>query len=196
MMKPQCCAFLVVQALSVACSGTKAHGPLPRSTSAASADTAPAAKPEAFTPRPPAVPAEFADALERGETLQLLSLFPYPRRHEEVLWKERGYDQGEVLGDYAVLGRTELEPTARRRLVNAFYKAVAESDAMAACFEPRHAIRVRSEHATFEAVICFACGQVDVTKDGKPFGGFSIALYVPRAFDDPLRRAGIPMSDL
>ena len=55
------------------------------------------------------------------------------------------------------------EADARKNLVAAFEKGVADNKGIAAkCFNPRHGIRVTQDGKTADFVICFECSQFDV----------------------------------
>jgi hypothetical protein len=57
-----------------------------------------------------------------------------------------------------VLGLTINDAETRHRLVSSFQRAVAENQGtIAACFNPRHGIRVTRKQKQVEFVICFEC---------------------------------------
>ena len=63
---------------------------------------------------------------------------------------------------YPVLGGVEITSTQEKtNLLNAFTKGIRESDGMvAACFNPRHGLRIIDGTTTNDFVICFECLQV------------------------------------
>ena len=64
---------------------------------------------------------------------------------------------------------------------------------MAACFNPRHGIRVTRNEKEADFVICFECAQVEVF--GENYGRFLIANSAQPLFDSVLRISGIPRED-
>ena len=52
------------------------------------------------------------------------------------------------------------------KVTAAVMKGVAEGDAGAKCFNPRHGIRVKEDKTTYDLVICFECHWVYVYTDG------------------------------
>ena len=93
------------------------------------------------------IPANAAIILEQGDHFELLSLDP--RRQEHAA-------EGDFHG-YRVLGAAFISDVeTRKKLVSAFEKAVAENEGiMAACFNPRHGMRVTRNKKQVDFVICF-----------------------------------------
>ena len=101
-------------------------------------------------------PAEVVKALESAEEFELLSLDPDFRNSDK---SEKGFHE------YKVLGKTKVKDKKdRKKLVEALKKGVKDSEGMvAACFNPRHGIRVKAEKdKTVDLVICFECLQIEV----------------------------------
>ena len=142
------------------------------------------------------VPQEVRDFLAGANTLELVSLFPYSRGYDEKLWDQRGYTTGEKIDDYAVLGATTLEPADRIRVLTEFYKGIAgNDDTVAACFNPRHALRARKGTAVVTAVICFECLQITFYKNGKRTGDALTTKDPRRLFNRVLKTAKVPLPD-
>ncbi len=68
----------------------------------------------------------------------------------------------QIFHGYDILGKTELsDPKEKSLLLKSFAQGVRESNGMvAACFDPRHGIRIVSDSSTSDFVICFSCGSV------------------------------------
>ena len=69
----------------------------------------------------------------------------------------------------------------------------SEGDA-AACFNPRHGLRVTRNGKTIDFVICFECFQVKVFGGDKDEGGFRITDTPQPSFDKVLRDAKVPLA--
>src|SRR5262249_20104969 len=99
-------------------------------------------------------PEDLQAILEKAEQFELLSLSP------ERL-KEKPAD---AFHGWKVLGKTTVKDAeARKKLIVAFKKGVeANTGIAAACFNPRHGIRVTHDGKTTDFVVCFECFQVQV----------------------------------
>lgn len=83
---------------------------------------------------------------------------------------------GRRLHGWLVLGSMPLRPADAKAAAAAMKAAVAASDgSIAACFEPRHALRTRSGGHSYEALICYSCGGIEVYRDGEYVGGAAVA---------------------
>jgi hypothetical protein len=76
--------------------------------------------------------------------------------------------------DWEVLGKTEVKGEAeRKRLADALRFAAEDNFGMvAACFIPRHGIRLKGDGKTVDLVICFECLSVEVFVNGERKEGF------------------------
>ncbi|MEM9381435.1 MAG: hypothetical protein AAGB93_15885 [Planctomycetota bacterium] len=94
-----------------------------------------------------------------AETWTLIATDPLPPAGGEV-------PEDNVRG-YRVLGRAELsDASARRELVESLNAGIrANDDMVAACFDPRHALRAETEAGSAELLICFECLQIYVYGD-------------------------------
>lgn len=105
--------------------------------------------------------------------------------------------EGEVLLGYPVLGQVEVTDAERRRAVlSALKKAAGYAGGTAACFIPRHAIRVVKGGRVTHTVICFECrnyqvyrGESRTTQEG---GG--ISSDAQPVLDQILQDAGVPLA--
>jgi hypothetical protein len=94
--------------------------------------------------------------LAKADQVELYSLDPV----NPVKKGEKGFH------DWKVLGKTALKRDARKRVLAALEKGIAESKGEAAkCFQPRHGIRATDKGKTVDLVICFECLQVYVYYD-------------------------------
>ena len=131
------------------------------------------------------IPATAATILEQADHFELLSLDPRPQ------WEpaEGDFHRYKVLGT-AVINDAET----RKKIVCAFKRAVAENqEIVAACFNPRHGIRVTRNEKQADFVICFECAHVQVF--GEVHRGFLITNSARGLFDSVLRSSGIPRAD-
>ncbi|KAA5538521.1 hypothetical protein FYK55_27555 [Roseiconus nitratireducens] len=84
----------------------------------------------------------------------------------------------------------------RTDLLNAFGAGVAANDGtVAACFNPRHGIRVIHEGNLYEFVICFECYSAKWFKNGVRNHGFLTTGLPQPKFDRALRGAGIKLPE-
>jgi hypothetical protein len=125
------------------------------------------------------IPATAATILEESDGFELLSLNP---NHQQKA------ANGDFPG-YRVLGKVVVTDTeTRKRLVSAFQRGVAENQGMvAACFNPRHGIRVTRNGRRADFVICFECAQVQLYGDVQ--AAFLISSSPKALFDSVLRSA-------
>ncbi len=140
-------------------------------------------------PLPPGEAGEFAKA----GSFELYSLEPLKDGGPGLTYDPKG--PGERLHGWPVLGKTTVSdrPT-RRAIVDALSEALGKGKS-ATCFYPRHAIRRVSDGKTTDLVICFECGNVSVYTDGKRTGdGETIKGSAQPAFDEALRKAGVPLA--
>jgi hypothetical protein len=132
------------------------------------------------------IPAPAGAILEQADHFELLSLDP----RFQLNAADGDFHGYRVLGT-AVIGDAET----RRKLVSAFKRAVAEKpQAVAACFNPRHGIRVSNKGEQADFVICFECRQVEVSYGGAQ-NEFLINRSAESLFDAVLRSRGVPRTD-
>jgi hypothetical protein len=140
-------------------------------------------------PSPPTItnviPAAAAAILEQPDQFELLSLNPQVQ-------------QGATGADYhgfRVTGTVVInDPETRQRLVSSFERAVAENQGTAAaCFNPRHGMRVTRNHKQVEFVICFECNRVRVF--GAVRGEFLVTNSAQASFESVLHNKGISRED-
>jgi hypothetical protein len=130
----------------------------------------------------PSMPTDAIDALNGADTYELLSLDP--GNHEAP--------PANQFHTWQVLGRVLIDDAATRaRLNDALRAGASEKVDPAACFEPRHGIRVTHAGQTTDFVICFGCGQAYVLTTGKKDEEFLVS-HSPRAvFDEVLKSKSV-----
>jgi hypothetical protein len=135
---------------------------------------------------PNPIPEAATGALDKAGTLELVSLNPERPR-------ERPRDN---FHGWKVLGRTAVKDKEKcKRLAAALRRGVEESEGVAAaCFNPRHGLRVIRDGKPVDFVICFECLQVQVFEGNRSLKGFLISGSPERAFDKALRDAGVPLA--
>jgi hypothetical protein len=115
---------------------------------------------------------------------ELISLEPEPERKTP----------GRSLHGWLVLGSVRLAPSEARAAAASMKAAITGSDgSIAACFEPRHALRTQVDGHIYEALICYSCGGIEVYEDGKYVGGAAVA-GSPDSLNRILKAGGVPIS--
>jgi hypothetical protein len=113
-----------------------------------------------------AFPGTDRDVLEQPESLELLSIHPYPDGDGKPANEKESFQGYKVLGRAAV-----TEAAERRALVEAVYKGLNDRYGPApACFNPRHALRAKKGEVTVDVVICYECETVQVHSKAHPDG--------------------------
>jgi hypothetical protein len=108
------------------------------------------------------LPEAVTAALDKAESIELYSLDPNNPTEKP---KDGGFH------GWKVLGKTTVTKDAKERSLKALYKGIADNDGkVAACFIPRHGVRVTHDGKTFDLVICFECLQIQVFEGDKRSG--------------------------
>ena len=132
------------------------------------------------------------------------------RRHREASLKAAETDSphlpttaiekppGEESYGLRVLGKVEVADEDRRRKVVAVLREAIKAGPTQAsrCFTPRHAIRVTSNGATIDVLICFHCDRYRTYRNGEqelPTTERTISSAHQPFFDALLTEAGIPL---
>jgi hypothetical protein len=137
----------------------------------------------ASTP-PNALPAEASQALHSNGHAVLYSLEP---------WEEADKKVARLQG-YEILGQSDLSDVQNLTAVGAFEAAIAGWDgAIAACFDPRHALRIQFNGHSYDFLLCYSCHQMEVFRDGKMLGDVGAA-GSPKALNDLLTSLHVPLS--
>jgi len=104
------------------------------------------------------LPKEVANALHAARSASLYSLEP---------WAEPG-DTAPKLHGFKILGKATISGDDYLTAVREFESSVSRGEnAMAACFDPRHALRVRSGRHSYDLLLCYACHLLYIYRDGK-----------------------------
>jgi hypothetical protein len=140
-------------------------------------------------PSPPTItnviPAAAAAILEQPDQFELLSLNP------QLQQEAAGVDYH---GFRVIRTVVIKDAETRQRLVSSFKIAVAENQGtVAACFNPRHGMRVTRNQKQVEFVICFECNRVRVF--GVVRGEFLVTNSAQAFFDSVLRNKDISRED-
>ena len=106
-----------------------------------------------------AFPAGSRSILRESDTLILYRLTGSAFRTEKG---DFGFD------GYPMVGKTIIRDKAtRQKIITAYEEGLADTNFSAACFNPRHGIRVEKNKQRLDLVICFSCGQVKVIFKGQ-----------------------------
>lgn len=133
------------------------------------------------------MPAEATAALRTGIDFELLSLDPSYLDRDQRPTDFHNWD---------VLGSTAVSQFDRSQLVDALIASVPESvGAIAACFNPRHGIRVTHDGKQFDFVICFECLQIYWYTDDEKNPKILTSGSPLKLFNDVLTDASIPVAD-
>ena len=132
-------------------------------------------------------PVEMSDALRNGDSFELLSLDPI---------QQDGESEHETFHNWIVLGVVPVnDALIRTELLDTLNASIAENYGVAAaCFNPRHGIRVERDGKTHEFVICFECAQARWYTDGETNKGFLTTMTPQPTFDRVLSEAGIELA--
>ena len=103
--------------------------------------------------------------------------------------------KAQQLDGYAILGKVSMTKSQTHAAVSEIDKSMAawEEGPVAACFDPRHALRIRSEGHTYDFLICYACEGIQVYKDGT-FVASSDVRGNPGVLNAMLRDGKVPLS--
>lgn len=149
-------------------------------SSAQKAAAAPAASPMPENALPPRV----AQALRKAESVELMSIEPWASRDAP----------GKRLEGRLILGSTQLSRGDARTAGLVISSAVASFNGMiAACFDPRHALRFRDADHTYVLLICFDCGSLLVFEDGQQIDNVALT-GSPQQLNVMLAGAKVPVS--
>ncbi len=131
------------------------------------------------------IPRRLWDALDHADRYELLSLDP----------DVSDTDEPPLFHHFHILGRTDVTDADRRRLNNALDAGVrGNSGAVAACFQPRHGIRVTTGETTTDFVICFHCLHISVYRDDERLEGMLTTESPEPTFDAILQQHNVALS--
>jgi hypothetical protein len=131
------------------------------------------------------IPKEARAAFEKAEEFELYSLDPA---------RDLGGKKVEALHGWKVLGKVTVKGADAKRVRQAVEKGVKDSDgSVAACFNPRHGIRVTNGTKTYDLVICYECLSASVFVGDDRVGSFLTARGPEGALNKVLRDAKVPL---
>ena len=140
------------------------------------------------------LPPDATIALQEATSFELLSLDPLQSQDPD---QRDSLTEADHLHGWIVRGSTTIQDSnTRATLVSRFAAGVAEHNGLvAACFNPRHAIRLIHDGKTHVFVICFECAQVEWHIDGQRATGFLISTSPQSLFDEVLQKANVPLAE-
>ncbi|HZK80060.1 MAG TPA: hypothetical protein VFC46_03315 [Humisphaera sp.] len=125
------------------------------------------------------------DALDDADRYELLSLDP----------DRSDSPSSDDFHGHHVLARLVVVDIAVQRQLNAALRAGIDSkQTMAACFNPRHGIRVTRAAQTTDFVICFECSQVKVWRGDRQVAYLATSSSPQATFDGVLLKANVPLA--
>jgi len=138
---------------------------------------------------PPELPKEFTDALASGAPITLYSLQPRggPKIPE---WDFQGH---------LVLGHVDLNAKQSKVAAGALNDALTagDADSMAMCLiNPRHAFRFKWKGNTYDVLICYQCGQLELFKNDSRMQFRGSIAGKPDVLNGLLKAAAIPLADV
>src|SRR4051812_29507691 len=131
------------------------------------------------------ITADARAALEKAGEWELYSLDP----------KRQTDPPKDAFHGWKVLGKTTVnDADARKKLLAALEKGAKDNDGIAAaCFNPRHGIRVKAGDKTIDLVICFECFSATVYTGEERTGSFLTTASPQPALDKVLTDAKVPL---
>jgi TPR repeat protein len=139
-------------------------------------------------PAPPTLPEEVLKALNSHSSITLYSLQPWggPDLPE---WDFHGHHQN---------GHVELKPPQAKQAIAAVNDAISKGVAgleSLCLINPRHALRIISSGNTYDILICYECGQLEIYRNGQPLPFSGSIGSKPDALNRLLRQERIPLAD-
>jgi hypothetical protein len=139
------------------------------------------------------IPEEADQLLGKADTFELYSLDP----QRPVDGEGKVVPPKDSFHGWKVLGKTLVKADAERKLLADALRLGAEDNfgVVAACFIPRHGIRLTGGGKTIDMVICFQCLSVQVFVDDKGAKGFLTTGEPQKEFDKVLKAAGVKLPE-
>jgi TPR repeat protein len=139
-------------------------------------------------PAPPKLPEEVLKALDSPSSITLYSIQPWggPDLPE---WDFHGHHQN---------GHVELKQKKAKQAIAALNDAISRGNAgleSLCLINPRHALRVISSGNTYDILICYECGQLELYKNDQPLPFSGSIGSKPDALNRLLQQSGIPLAD-
>ncbi|HEX8373504.1 MAG TPA: hypothetical protein VF585_12035 [Chthoniobacterales bacterium] len=134
-----------------------------------------------------ALPKHLAGALESATEVTLFSLDPKGDSAE-------ANDSHPRLVHWRILGKTNIVDVQQRRAaVTSLMDAILNFNGLIAkCFNPRHALRVKTSTRTYDFIICFECNSAAVWEGKKRLTSVGIT-GTQKPLDDIFTAANVPL---
>lgn len=131
-------------------------------------------------------PKEVREAFEKATEFDLYSLDPDRQGKKS--------DKDTLFHDWKVLGKTTLKGDDAKKVRAAIDKGRKDSDgSVAACFNPRHGVRIVQDKKTIDLVICYECHSATIYEGDKRIGSFLTARSPSPILNKVLTDAKIPL---
>lgn len=139
-------------------------------------------------PPPPKLPEEVLKALDSPSSITLYSIQPWggPDLPE---WNFHGHHQN---------GHVDLKPKQAKQAIAALNDALSKGvvGLESLCLiNPRHALRVISGGNTYDILICYECGQLELYKNDQPLPFSGSIGSKPDALNRLLQQSAVPLAD-
>jgi hypothetical protein len=132
------------------------------------------------------MPKEAKEAFQKAAEFDLYSLDPSPEGRNEK--------SPERFHGWTVFGKTTLKSDAAKTIHDAIEKGRKDSDGkVAACFNPRHGVRIVQDQKTYDLVICFECLSAEVYESDKQIGSFLTTSTPAKVLNKALTDAKVPL---
>ena len=117
----------------------------------------------AHAAEPNRIPTEAKRILENASGMILMSLDPTLRSPNIMARATESLSYRHFRG-WRLLGQTNInDPVTRRKVSVSVERSVRDFDGLiAACFNPRHALRVTSGTQTYDFIICYECHSMEI----------------------------------
>ena len=129
------------------------------------------------------LPTELQSVLEGDHVIELFSLNPEPP-DKTTVDKFHGWE---------VLGQAQLDQESAAKITTALLDGIANApNYVAACFNPRHGLRITGDENSIDVVICFECVQVYVYSGETRLANLRVAQSPLKSFDAVVNSHGLP----
>lgn len=133
------------------------------------------------------IPKEVREILDKATEFELYSIDPARLTEKK--------DEKELFHGWKILGKTALKGDAVKTVRKAVEKGVNDSDgSVAACFNPRHGIRLVHEQKTYDIVICYECLSANVYRGEEKIGSFLTAHAPAKVLNKVLTDAKVTLA--
>ena len=133
------------------------------------------------------VPIAVWRCLHQAQQMTLYSI--HPQESESALVGSQ------LFHGYRILGQVPVSaPADQKRVAQAVQHAVLVAFDSAACFNPRQGVRVSDGRDTYDLVICFECGEMEIFAGEERVGNTGMG-GSPDALNSILTAGGVPLAD-